>query len=468
MTTLLSSEEKLELKEAVASVRHELQVAEYELGRRTLAKTLKVQYKVEGIDGKELMHGYRITTPRRGKLKRNGAGECILDKLGKKTYEKGYRKNHTVMNLDLWKLLFQKRVCRLESKGAEGRLLFIDFDFIPECFCTSSWDTFFELMQARVGYDGFVFRSASNKVKVMHVFNGLLEGGAVNFNYFSIAKDMYPDLIEAKEIVGFTDDKPIFKYCIDRLGFEHSYLDIDTLELLDQNFAHIKTMNNNSLSVYTIVEPNSRPDKVNPYDHWNLYDMELPFELPSFNKVKQFIFRILAGSLYLSVGNGMGLGLSSTLLADKLSCSQEYVSRMLREMIRDGIIKKTSNHFMGFVAARYKFEGKYKDWGIMKKNKIKAENKSVNSEENLFQRRESAASEMVSGKINEISWKVAKENLFRDRQELQEWALELPAVQEQPKRLAVVLKAFDKQQKWLEEHKQREKQDHKQREEVAA
>lgn len=349
-------------------------------GKRTLFQQLATD--------KPILGGYSVSMPRKGSRK--------------------HEKNQTV---EVVENLFRRRTVRLEGLTGPGkeRLIFADFDLLPDGY--SSFEMLEHLLSCAFHERACVIPSSGGHLKVMFRTTGK-NWSKDEVRQFLAWQFGGPNGFWSKKGERLNKRRePVSAYCIDRQGTDHTFINMNMLELMQKSYSklHLFTSfgpeeqasnSTNKASSSTIYSIGVATTPSEPFQ-WNLYEGPLPAGLSDLksNELLVKVFRMMAGSFYLSTT--YGIALPQVRMSSMFGVSQPQISNAIRRLIKVGVIRLNIEACqLQRRAAKYQFVGPYMEWAKRQYEGIKAQIAHNNSPEIQKSYRASVEARLSPGEMN--------------------------------------------------------------------
>lgn len=319
---------------------------------------------------------------------------------------------------------------RIDAFSGSLKGFFADFDsleslsnHIPASY-SSSWDAAYEFLSGKFK-NGCVFKSYTGKVKIFFPLD--IQTISV-ISARNLAKKILGDIFDA------IDSKGGLRYSfINETAYTKikEYVSSSSLNKdIQFNSQYIRKGFRNGEEVRSIIKPKSDIS-------WNLYDGELPENIQNLKRGKtvQFVFKYMAGALYLS--SEAGIALPQVNMAKIAGVSQMAISKAIHKAMELGIIRRVSYaHYDSGTAAKYKFDGFYLQWAKAELARIKKGKPALNREEKL---------RAILSEIQDHNWNLPLfklTGLFTSEETYLEAVESIPGVHDKPERLRQALNAW--------------------------
>lgn len=349
-------------------------------GRRMLFQQLATD--------KPILGGFSVSMPRKDRRK--------------------HEKNQTV---EVVGNLFRRRTVRLEGLTGPGneRLIFADFDVLPEGY--PSFEMLEHLLSCSFHERACVMPSSGGHLKVMFRTTGK------NWNKEEVRQFLAwqfggPNGFWTRKGERLNKRREcVSAYCIDRQGTDHTFINMDMLELMQKSYSKLPlftsfspegqvSISSNKVSSSTTYSAGVNPPEAKPF-LWNSYLGEIPKTIQDLrnNELLVKVFRAAAGSFYVSTTYGVAL--PQKQLGQLFGVSHQQVSNAIHRLIRLGVIRMNISacHLQGR-AAKYQFVGPYLEWAKKQNEGIKAEKAHNNSPEIQKSYRASVEARLSPGEMN--------------------------------------------------------------------
>jgi len=316
--------------------------------------------------------------------------QLLLDGYSVSMPRQGYRKTETRLTLEVVENLLRPKTVRLEGLKGPGneRLVFADFDVLPEPY--PSFEILGEVLSYHFGNRACVTASSGGHLKVMFRVDGKNWSKEEVRHFlawqFSACGNLWAKMGQKKNKKGLE----VCSFCIDRQGTDNTFINMDMLELFQQSYPKLHQFTSfgpegknqiSSTQVFPSTNYSIGVEDSNPKSFkWNLYEGPLPEKILNLrnNDLLVKVFRMMAGSFYLSTT--YGIALPQVQMKIQFGVSQPQISNAIHRLIREGVIWKIMNacHLQG-MAAKYQFFGEYLEWAKKMYEGIKANQAYNNS-----------------------------------------------------------------------------------------
>ena len=349
-------------------------------GRRMLFQQLATD--------KPILGGFSVSMPRKDRRK--------------------HEKNQTV---EVVGNLFRRRTVRLEGLTGPGneRLIFADFDLLPEGY--PSFEMLEHLLSGAFHERACVIPSSGGHLKVMFRTTGK------NWNKEEVRQFLAwqfggPNGFWTRKGERLNKRREcVSAYCIDRQGTDHTFINMDMLELMQKSYSKLPlftsfrpegqvSISSNKVSSSTTYSIGVAATSSEPFS-WKLYAEPLPAEFSAIkhNGLLEKVVRMMAGSFYLSTK--CGIALPQVRMGSMFGVSQPQISNAIRRLVEAGVIRlNISACHLQRRAAKYQFVGSYMEWAKKQYEGIKAQMARNNSPETQKSYRASVEARFQPGEMN--------------------------------------------------------------------
>ncbi len=335
-----------------------------------------------------LLGGYKVSMPRRG-----------------------FRKNETHLTVEVVKGLLRPRTVRLEGLTGPGneRLIFADFDLLPSPY--PSFELLGEILAHHFGNRACVTPSSGGHLKVMFRVLGKNWSKEEVRQFLAWQFSICGNLWTQKGQKLNKKRQEVSAYCIDRLGTDNTFINMDMLELMQKSYPKLQLFssfkpeghaNPSSIQVFSstnysagVIHPEAKPFV------WNSYQGEIPKAIQDLrnNELLEKVFRAAAGAFYLSTTHGVAL--PQKQLGQLFGVSHQQVSNAIHRLIRLGVIRLNIKACQPQGrAAKYHFIGEYLEWAEVQFKGIKAQMAHNNSPETQKSYRVAVEARFKPGEMN--------------------------------------------------------------------
>jgi len=322
-----------------------------------------------------------------------------------------YRKREKNQTMEVVGNLFRRRTVRLEGLTGPGneRLIFADFDLLPDGY--PSFEVLEHLLSCKFHGKACVTPSSGGHLKVMFRTTGK-NWSKEEVKQFLAWQFGGPNGFWTRKGERLNKRREsVSAYCIDRLGTDHTFINMDMLELMQKSYPNLhlftsfrpeEQTNHPSIQVFSstnysagVIHPETKPFV------WNSYQGEIPKAILGLrnNDLLEKVFRAAAGSLYLSTTYGVAL--PQKQLGQLFGVSHQQVSNAIHRLIKLGVIRLNiaACHLQGR-AAKYQFVGEYLEWAKEQFKAIKAQRAHNNSPDTQKSYRAAVEARFQPGEMN--------------------------------------------------------------------